>query len=204
MKMKFIKNVLSRLDFKIYPSTAIVLVATILAILGTLFLPEHVAWENSYIENFQLVVLTGIMITALCVKQDRRFWIWVALLASVLFLREINYGRVFFPGDVPNSFQSWDEIGAGRIPTILYAIYIGFVGVMFFVWKLWRVVLRYVKNARLPFWDGVLFLFGLVIAEVGERIGSMVFEETFETVFYFAFFSIIILYGYRREFKLKN
>lgn len=202
-----IQNILSRLNFKVYSTTFLGLITLIAIYPCILWLPEKYAWENSFFENLQLFILLGAVIIALKNKDDKPLFRWFAMLAFILFLREINCGRVFFPcEDSVNSFKHWSEIlpNYPNLPNTLYGIFMCFTFVYFFWKKLYKTLWNYVKFANFPAIDMTLFILGIVFGTLGETTyHNEMFEEVAETMFYFSYMSIIYLYTFNPTFKLK-
>ncbi len=200
--MNFIK---SHIDFKVYGSTVFGLILLLALYPMAKFLPVECAYENSWIENAQLVALALGIFYALRTKYNKTFFKFVALVLGILFLREINCGRsVFFavPGE-PNSFYRWKDIKYGWLAHPLYGIYIGWTGLYFFINKLYLDLWNYIKHAKFPIWDCAFVFTGMFIGWYSEHeLHNMVLEESTELLFYVGLVSIIYLYSQHKNFNI--
>ena len=203
-----IQTILSRLNFKVYPTTFLNIVAFIAIVPCVIWLPAKYAWENSFFENLQIFICLATVIIALLNKRDRALFNWFAMLAFILFLREINCGRIFFPHEGRiNSFMSWQEIlpSFDYVPNLLYSFFMVFTLIYFFYKKLYLRLIDYVKYANFPAIDISLFMLGIICGTLGETFfPNEMFEETSETMFYLSFMSIVFLYTFNPKFELKK
>ena len=206
--LKFIKDIISRLNWKIFPTTALSILSGIAIIPCILWLPEKYAFENSFFENVQLVILAFAVIFALKNKNHKYLFRWFAMLSFILFLREINCGRVLFPREnAINSFYTWKEIlpDYSYIPNTLYALFMLFTLGYFFIHRLYKTIWDYVKFAKFPAIDIILFILGIILGTLGETLlPNEMFEETSETMFYLSFMSIIYLYTFNPQIVFNN
>ena len=203
--IKFIKNIFSRLNWNIYPTTIFGLISLIAIIPCILWLPSKYANENSFFENLQLFILAFAIIFALKNKEQKPLFNWFAMLSFILFLREINCGRIFFPDVKNGGFLYWDQIipNYSWLTKTLYALFMIFSLLYFFFKKLYKTLWDYIKFANFPAIDILLFILGIVLGTLGETLlSNEMFEETSETMFYFSFMSIIYLYTFNPKFKL--
>lgn len=204
--LKFIRDIISRLNWKIFPTTSLSIINCIAIIPCILWLPAKYALENSFFENLQVVILALSVIFALCNKNHKYLFRWFAMLSFILFLREINCGRIFFPHEgMTASFKTWAEIlpNHSRLPNTLYALFMIFTLVYFFIHRLYKTLWQYVKFAKFPAIDILLFMLGIVLGTLGETLlPNEMFEEVSETMFYLSFMSIIYLYTFNPIFKL--
>ncbi len=86
------QNIFSRLNWKIYKPTVISIITFLSILPCVLFLPEKYAWENSFIENFQIFVISVLFIISIKLKERKKLFNWIAMISVILFLREINCG----------------------------------------------------------------------------------------------------------------
>ncbi|MBD5398208.1 hypothetical protein HDR60_01750 [bacterium] len=206
--MTFVKNLFSRLNWKVYPTTILGLISLFAIIPCILWLPAKYANENSFFENLQLFILGFAVIFALKNKEHKSLFKWFAMLSFILFLREINCGRILFPyAGSTTSFKTWKEIlpHYSWLPNTLYGLFMLFTLVYFFYKKLYHELWLYIKSANFPAIDIILFLLGIILGTLGETsFPNEMFEEVSETMFYFSFMSIIYLYTFNPIFKLKK
>jgi hypothetical protein len=219
-----IKNFFRRLDLTVYSSTMAPIAALLISFPIIMFAPESWAEENSILENAQLAILAAAIVICLLAKAndntpppytregtrlrdnaDNPLFKWLAMVCAVLFLREINCGRVFFPiqGRL-NAFRRWDEImpGYGRLVPAAYAAFMAWTVVYALKERLWKPIRRIILTAHIPFWDFTLLGVGMIFGTLGENIlNNEILEECAETIFYIALVSIVYLYANVREFS---
>ena len=102
----------THLDFNFHITTWIELLVALSILPCIMFLPEKYGWENGILENMQLIILGIGFVIALTSKINKKFFIFVGLIITILALREINCGRtIFFPvPGVENTFYKWKDI----------------------------------------------------------------------------------------------
>ena len=59
-------------------------------------LSESCGYENSVIENLQMLVLFVAFGISLTAKEYKKFYLFVGLAVSIILLREVNFGRTLF------------------------------------------------------------------------------------------------------------
>lgn len=178
------------------------IITALLIIPAVMFLPERCGYENGVVENIQLAVLFLGMFFALRPKVDKKFFYFIAMVLGILLIREVNCGRTIFfaiPGQ-ENAFYSWKEIKYGWLAHIIYGLYMGLVGIYFLANKLFVTLWQKLWNIRLPFWNFVLLLVGMVAGLYAEEAHMLVFEESAELLFYVALISFVYLYSQHKDF----
>ena len=200
-----IKNWLcSHFDFKFYTTTWINLVITLLIAPCVIFAPAEWGFENGLLENIQMFVLFVGVFFALRSKIDKKFFIFVALVLTILILREVNCGRTLFfaiPGEV-NSFYSWKEIKYGYLAHPIYGTFIASVGIYFLWNKLFLNLWDKIRCVKFPTWDMGFMLLGMALGLYAEEVvHNFVFEEITELLFYTGLIGIIYLYSHNNNFQ---
>ena len=183
--------------------TWIGLIVALAIIPAVMFLPEKCGFENGIIENIQLVVLFLGIFFAVRPKVDKKFFAFVAMVLSILIIREVNCGRtIFFP--IPgqeNAFYSWKEIKYGWLAHPIYGLYMAFVGAYFLKNKLFITLWEKLKNIKFPVWNFVLLLTGMVLGIYAEEcVHNFVLEEATELLFYVALIGFVYLYSRHKDF----
>lgn len=85
------------------PSTVVGLLAPLALVPPAMLLPIEISFENGPIENFQVILLFGSSFFALSLmlrsssQSARSFDLFCALLFLLLGVRELSWGRVFYP-----------------------------------------------------------------------------------------------------------
>lgn len=177
------------------------------------FMPDKWAWENSYVENAQiLILLTGFLISANNVKKSKKIntkKAWFSICAGLLLMtgRELNWGRVFFPKYIePNGyavFYDMKDIPGHEIINILIGICIfaAVLGIIFYV--PWKKIMILLPRKLVG-----LFLIFFILTYLENRVGlsseweKIKMEELSEVGVYFLF-DILILYYSLHFSKLK-
>lgn len=198
--MNFFKT---HIDFKFNIPTLISFLVSLMIIPAFLFLPEHCGYENGLIENIQLMVLFLGVFFAIRPKTDKKFFTFVALVLSILFLREINCGRtIFFPiSGAENAFYSWKEIKYGWLAHPLFGAYIAFVGFYFLKNKLFINLWEKLRDIKFPIWNFLFLILGMALGTYAEEcVHNFVLEEITELLFYVALVGFIYLYSRDKRF----
>ena len=201
---KILEKVGNHLNFRFHFTTGIELLVALLILPCIMFLPEKWGWENGILENLQLVVLAFGFIIALTSKVNKKFFIFVALIITILALREVNCGRtIFFPvPGVENTFYKWKEIKYGYLAHPLYGLYMAIVGIYFLKNKLFLDLWEMVKKIKFPIWDIMFLLIGMGLGTYAEEcMHNFVAEEITELLFYVALVGIIWLYSRHKDFQ---
>lgn len=168
-------------------------------------LDESWGWENSLIENSQLVIIALGAWTSLRISRRfesktrlKRFWLWSMAVWGMCFARELSWGRSLFPQNLPGEppiFYSMDELGIGCWfhPVIGLAIIVIAIGL------LWNLDLKgMIRTTRIPVLCLVIFLFSAVLSSmIDQKFFSMalarakVLEEFGETVMWWSLLGVI-------------
>lgn len=204
-----IKNFISKhLDFRIYGVTWIAILVALLMIPALMFMPQKYGYENGLIENIQMVILWIMIFTALKAKSNKNFFKLVALILTIIIIREVNCGRTLFfhiPG-TENSYYRWKDIKYGYLVHPIYGAYIATVALValknnFFV-DLWKIV----KNIKFPVWNILFASVATFLGAIAEKAtnNNFIFEEGFELLFYVSLFGIIYLYSRHKNFMLEE
>ena len=186
------------IDFKLYGITWLAILTAIMILPCIMFLPERFGYENGLLENIQMLVLFWGLYIAFTSKFDKKFFIFAGLVLIILILREINCGRTLFfpvPG-VENAYYSWKDIKYGYLAHPIYGAYMACVGIYFLVNKLFVNLWNYISKTKLPFWNIILLLAGMILGLYAEHSShNMVFEEITELLFYVSLIGIIWIYS---------
>ena len=197
----------SHLEFKFYNINWINILVLIIIFPACKYLPISAAYENSWFENLQLVVLFISLFLALTTKYNKTFFKFIALVVGILLIRETNCLRTIFfcvPGEV-NSFYTWKEIKYGWLAHPLYGCYMAWTGI-YFIWKkLYISLIEYFKNIKFPLWNFIMLFIAIFLSWAGEHIfQNMMLEEAAELLVYTVFTSLIYLYTRKKEFGLEQ
>lgn len=196
------KNFLSRFDFKFYKISFLPLLFLILIYPAVKYLPPQYAYENSLLENIQLVFLAITFVLCLRAKEDKNFFRSMALLIVILALREISCGRtIFFAVEgVDNAFYQWKDIKYGYLAEPIFIAFISCCAIYFFVSKAYKVFWQYILKAKISTYNWIFLILGIIIGTVAEKIGIDTFEEMAEMVFYTSIMALVFLHGYNKTY----
>lgn len=162
------------------------------------FIPEAWAYENGLIESLQLIVLLFGIVLCLTTPTEKGLYRSIALILSILILREINCGRTLFfavPGAV-NQFRQWKNIPYGWLAHPLFGLYIVGSLLTFLKQKRYLTLWRLIQRIRLPFWTLLLMIIGVTFTLLGERVMEEArLEEIAEMLFYLSMTSGLYLYS---------
>jgi hypothetical protein len=201
------KSVWEHFDFRFYGVILPAIICFLAIIPCVMLLPQNFGYENGLLENIQMLILLFCFIAALRAKTNKKFFIFLALVITILMLREINCGRtIFFP--VPgeeNNFYSWKDIKYGYLAHPLYGLYMISVAFYFIKNKLYLVLWNLLTKIKLPVYN-ILFLgIGFVLSMYAEKhTHNFVFEEMAELLMYASLAGIIYLYAHNNYFKIEE
>ena len=197
---EFIKN---HFDFKIYPVTWIAILSALIIIPGLKYLPIEFGYENGVLENLQMLFLFISLFLAFNARTNKKFFIFIGLVVTIIMLREIYCGRTLFfpvPGEI-NHFYSWKDIKYGYLAHPLYGLYMGCVGLYFILNKLYLDFWNIIKRIKFPVWNIVLLIIGMAVGMYAEKcLENAILEELGELLFYVSLTGIIWLYGFNKKF----
>ncbi len=173
-------------------------------------LPESYGEENGVIENLQMLWLFGGLILCAAVHDHRfRDWggrpyaLWKAgiIYYFLLIMREISWGRTFFPtGD--GGFISYSEMGLyGQLvhPTVAFLILA--LLVLLYRAKAWRALMM----TKIPVTSAILFLLFTSFAWVGERTSFAFFHgEVAEELAEFGSYMMMFIMTRDAEMRLRS
>ena len=94
--INFFKELPARMSYKANLMTLAEILFSLSVPLMVLYADPLLFTEGALIENSQLVILAAAFIIALKAKQDKKMFIFVALLVILMLMRETNLGRSYF------------------------------------------------------------------------------------------------------------
>ncbi len=177
-------------------------------------LPPYWGWENSPLEWSQVVIL--FMGALLSVKwwqeakaagqyKNARFFAWTIPLWILMAVREMSWGRVFYPLGVNDAtgpfFLSVSQLPYGPIvyPAITAVIIIWLFAVI--KHKLYAIPYKLFQEGRFPISEFLLIIFSIVVANIAEKqMHFEIMEEIVECVVYLT----LILTEYRVKVALQQ
>ncbi len=196
------KEFLKRLDFKFYWVSILPLLFILLTYPAMKWLAIEYCYENSLLENFQLIILLSTFVVCLKTRTDKKFFYSLAFVCLILFLREINCGRtIFFPvPGIENTFYSWKDIKYGWLAHPIYGAFMTGSALYFIITKSYKVLVKYFLHAKLSVYNWLFLFWGIFFGLLGESIGNFQLEEMSETTFYLALFALIYLQAFHKNY----
>ena len=186
------------LDWQFRGTTWVTLVVALVCLICGFMLPDSFGDKNSPIENVQmLVVAIGLYVT--CTAKDRKcLYVFASLCLFFILAREVNYGRTLFifadPED-PNKYPKWKDMEYGWVAHLCVGLYMAWLLVYFFWRKVWKEVWEVLRTVRIPAWDLVFAICGMLTGVAFESLHNCLSEELGEVVLYVGGVGILYLYS---------
>lgn len=159
-------------------------------------------YENTLLENFQLVPLIASFVLCTKAKKYKNFFTTIAIVMVFMFLRELSYGRTIFctmPGDPYNTYP-WSHYKYGFLVNYIVGAALGLSALWFIVKKVYLEVFEILKKTAIPFWT-FLASFGLIYVQMlsEKTLHSTVIEEISEFGLYFGILALVLIYRKQLE-----
>lgn len=185
------------LDWRFRGTTWVALVVALVCVAGAFLLPESYGNKNSPIEDVQMtLVLLGLVLTATA-RDKRPLYVFASLVLFLVFAREVNYGRTLFifadPDDV-HKFPKWKDMEYGWLAHVVVGLYIVYLLFYFIARRVWDDLRKVLCQFRIPVFDGVIALCGMVTGIIQEWVHDCLSEELGELTLYAAGVGILYLY----------
>ena len=185
------------LDFGFKKADLIALIALIGCYIFIKVTGINEIYENSLLENMQLIPLLLGSIICFKSKNNKIFFRFIALILILAFLRELSYGRVIFCAipDMPHEFYKWSHYKYGWLAHVLIGVYIAFGCIWALVNKIWLDIADVFKKVKIP-----VITFLIAFAAIGAQLYSEKYfhntkiEETAELIIYCTVLSLVIIY----------
>lgn len=159
--------------------------------------------EDGAVENIQLLVLIIAFVIALRAENQRKFFIFAALMVLFMIMRETNLFRGYFcekylSGD---AVCRWKDFKYGYIPEGFRLLFAGGTLIYFICCKLWQPLWKYVCRAPIFIWDILILGITVVGGTVAEFpcVDNEILEELCELICYIAVANCIWRY---RQIKI--
>ena len=198
-----------RLDFSTHTATWLTLAMIPLSLLIVLFAPDSWGYENGIIENLQLAILTLALLFSVSAHTEKTLYLFFATVLLFMIFREVNCGRVLLwsrSGEIfhcgpPADYLKWKEIPHGSaIRGSIYAVLTLLCVAALCRKGNLRALLSLIFRTRIPVWEALLFLIGIVTGIIAEKYSiSFLLEEMAETLAYTALAAA--LYRYSRALQ---
>ena len=195
-----------RLDFTTHSATWLTATMIPISLLVVLYAPYSWGFENGLIETLQLIILTLAIIFCVGARTDKSLYLFFATILLIMIFREVNCGRVLlwsrcgesFHCGPPSDYLKWKEIPHGTaIRTTIYAVLTLICAVTLCRKGNLRALLTLICRTRIPVWEALLFIIGIVTGIIAEKLYfSFLLEEMAETLTYTALAAALYRYSH--------
>ena len=187
------------LDKSMYKSNFVIAVLAALLAAVSFYLPIEYSFENHIMENSEVVILAAGFLLMVhrkrcaLTKAAKKLWTGCALLYMVMIMRELSWGRVFFPvGVKENGEQAFIRMSDISFAPLIYA---GVAAIVLFavacMVKSLRECARQEMGWNMPVWHLAVFAVLMAVSQcvfekgliVGVQYGQLL-EEAAEITAY--------------------
>lgn len=192
------------LDWQFRATSWISLAAVLVCLVCSFVLPDFFGDKNSPIENVQMVIVAiGLYMT--CTAKDRRaLFVFASLCLFFILAREVNYGRTLFIFADPenaNKFPKWKDMEYGWLAHVCVGLYMVWLLVYFIRRKVWKEISEVLRSFRIPAWELLVAVCGLVVGVASESLHNCLLEELGEVVMYVGGIGLLYLYSRNKVCK---
>lgn len=195
---KNIWNLLNRFNFLPQKEIAVAFTALIFSIVTVRIFNIVEIYENSLLENTQLIVLMIAFFFCFSVKKNKVLFRVIAIVLFLMFMREISYGRAIFamiPEEGPNAMHPWRDYKYGWIANYVVGLYIALGSIYAIINKVWIDAIFVLKKVKIPFFEIFCCCLCVLLQIISETsLHSTVIEETAELVLYSLILALILIY----------
>lgn len=192
------------LDWRLRTTGWISLVAALVCLVCAFVLPDSLGNKNSLIEDVQMVIVAiGLYIT--CTAKDRRvLFVFASLCLFFILAREVNYGRtliIFADPENANKYPKWKDMEYGWLAHVGVGLYMVWLLVYFIRRKVWKEISDVLRSFRIPAWELLVAVCGLVVGVASESLHNCLLEELGEVVMYVGGTGLLYLYSRNKVCK---
>ena len=192
------------LDWQFRATSWISLAAVLVCLVCSFVLPDFFGDKNSPLENVQMVIVAiGLYMT--CTAKDRRvLFVFASLCLFFILAREVNYGRTLFIFADPenaNKFPKWKDMEYGWLAHVGVGLYMVWLLVYFIRRKVWKEISDVLRSFRIPAWELLVAVCGMVIGVASESLHNCLLEELGEVVMYVGGVGLLYLYSRNKVCK---
>lgn len=172
--------------------------AALVCLVCAFVLPDSLGNKNSLIEDVQMVIVAiGLYIT--CTAKDRRaLFVFASLCLFFILAREVNYGRtliIFADPENANKYPKWKDMEYGWLAHVGVGLYMVWLLVYFIRRKVWKEISEVLRSFRIPAWELLVAVCGLVVGVASESLHNCLLEELGEVVMYVGGTGLLFLYS---------
>ncbi len=197
---------------KLFPTTWISLLLTILLLPMSLTLPAWWGWENGPVENTQVFILCiGLILTWFAARYNRNdrkirnLWLGLTPFWLLCIGRELSWGRVFYTTSIGRDgpeFISIHQLWYGQwvYPIVAVVIVALILGICF------NSPWNYIRKTPMPLVDMIILLIMTVLASIFDKATiaflhphEEILEEWAELTAYWSLISIVAIIGFKNK-----
>ncbi len=187
-------------DWQFRFTTWITILAAVACVVCAQVMPESYGDKNSPVETVQMLVLAAALWVSFTARNHKTLFRFAFLVIFLVLAREVNFGRTLFvfadPVDV-RKFPKWSDMEYGWLAHVAVGAYMVWL-LVYFIWrKVWQEIKAVLSTTRIPVWDALLCLSGLLVGLGYELLHDCLVEELGELVLYVG--GVGILYLYTRD-----
>ena len=193
------------LDWRFRSTGWLTLAVALVCLVCAFVLPDSFGDKNSPIENVQMVIVAiGLYIT--CTAKDRKvLFVFVSLCLFFILSREVNYGRtlvIFADPENANKYPKWKDMEYGWLAHVCVGLYMLWL-LVYFIWrKVWKEIREVLRTCRIPAWELLLAIIGLIAGVASESLHNCLLEELGEVVMYVGGIGMLYLYSRNKVSKV--
>ena len=193
------------LDWRFRSTGWLTLAVALVCLVCAFVLPDSFGDKNSPVENMQMVIVAiGLYIT--CTAKDRKvLFVFVSLCLFFILAREVNYGRtlvIFADPENANKYPKWKDMEYGWLAHVCVGLYMVWL-LVYFIWrKVWKEIWEVLRTCRIPAWELLLAIIGLIAGVASESLHNCLLEELGEVVMYVGGIGMLYLYSRNKVSKV--
>ena len=192
----------------IFKTNFLIILISIMLFMISFHIPVEYSFENHAMENTEVVILFIGLVSVLYrrkhtyISQSKPFWMGCALLYAVMIMRELSWGRVFFPVGVSSSGESvFIKMNELWFAPIIYAVVAMMVcGALYCMAKSFKECRRRGLVWNVPIWHFAVFALMMIVSQCVFEKGlifvsayGQLLEESAEIV---AYLSLVCFTGH--------
>lgn len=193
------------LDWQFRSTTWVTLLVALGCLICAFMLPASFGNKNSPIENVQMLIIAIGLFIACTAKERKHLYVFAALCLFLMLAREVNFGRtlfIFADPENPNVYPKWKHMEYGWLARIGIGLAMAWVAVYFFWRKVWKLLWEVLRTERIPVWDLLLAIGGVIAGVSFESMHNCLSEELGEVVCYVGVVGVLYLYSRNKTRKV--
>ncbi len=132
----------------------------------------------------------------------RPLFLCSAYLFLVFTFRELSWGRIFYPTDIPNNFVKMNDLPMLKLFMISVLVF-GFFFCGSILMKNYKTLRKLISHSKYYVWYFVYLFVLFIITSVAEGSHNEPIEEMSETAFYLGLLTLSYIYSFNKDDSLK-